>query len=363
MSGLPSGKELMSSPVRQPGQPIMSRAEKERAFIMSNVSRRLEQLNFENYFYLAKSVTFTIGLLFAVGGIILIMRGLQLTPIFAAYPFSAELIIIGGAFMIPMLCWFGYVFLLPFCSRTVGDKRKKMREQRAERKNPSLFNDMVKRAEEDSKPKPKKIRIILGWRKHEFVVDAHTVQEMCDQIEYKIGLRPGQQLFKYKNDEVNLPLDKILEDDLGYKTNTKFDLYNRGGFVWDVKSSPEHRLAQVRQGNTDEDNESVLTRSIAKFRRDPYAALRQFEIADGANSVGDISSLGKDQSTIGDGGGGGKRSLNSVAEGKTGGGRKPWDHVEETKKSGFVSFIESNSRKVAAVDSDDVSQMTEPSFV
>jgi len=341
----------------------MSRAEKERQFIMSNVSRRLEQLNFENYFYLAKSVTFSIGLLFAVAGIILIMRGLQLTPLFAAYPFNMELIIVGGAFMIPMLGWFGYVFLLPYCSRTVGEKRKKMREQRAERKNPSLFNDMVKRAEEDSKPKPKKIRIILGWRKHEFVVDAHTVQEMCDQIEYKIGLRPGQQLFKYKNEEVNLPMDKVLEDDLGYKTNTKFDLYNRGGFVWDVKSSPEHRLAQVREGNTDEDNESVLTRSIAKFRRDPYAALRQFEISDGANSVGDISSLGMDQSTIpGGGGGGGKKSVSSAAEGKAS-GRKTWDHVEETKKSGFAAYIESNSRKVAAIDSDEVSQMTEPSLV
>jgi len=368
----------MSTPIRVPALPGqkekgMTRFEKEKLFIMHNVNKRLEELNFENYFYLAKSVCFWFGFVFAILGVVLIVKGNSLTPLFAADPFDMTMIITGGCFCLPLIAWFGYVFLLPVIP-SVGRKRKLMRDMRKERKNPSLFNQMVSAAEEDSKPPVKKIRIYLMFRKHEFSVSCHTVKEMCDQIEYRTGLRPGQQLFKLKNEEVDLPLECILEDDLGIRDGTKFDLYNRGGFVYDVKVSPEHRLTLPRTGNTDDETSSVMDRSISKFKRDPHAYMRELSIEEG--STNDVSTLGKDQSTIA----GPIRPSKPYASGAASLGtgnsspdasvtepnKTAWNSPEPKKKSGFVNFL-SNSTKApgrsskVAVDDvpDDVSALTE----
>ena len=385
---LPTGAELMTSPIREPAkdgqkEKGLTRFEKEKLFILHNVSVRLQQLNFENYFYLAKSVSFWFGFLFAVAGAVLIIKGLQLTPIFAAQPFSMTLIFVGGGLCVPLLIWFWYVFMLPCCLNSVWNKRKMMREQRRERKKPGLFNDMVRQAEENSRPPVKKIRMIIMYRKHDFTISAHTVQEMCDQIEYRTGLRPGQQLFKYKNEEVTLPYESILEDDIGFKDNTKLDLYNRGGFVHDVRTSPEHRLALPHSGHSEDDAASLMTSSIGRFKRDPHSYMRELSIEEG--SMGDVSSLGKDQSTIGGGapgpvaGAGGSpsrkmgapsSSSSSLASsdadpppgprGATSSRKPAFDPLDKgKKKSGFTSFLGS-SKKVAANDvPDDVSALTE----
>jgi len=300
---LPNASEAMSLPLQvqpeaKPGKKDtggMTRFEKEKQFIIHHVNKRMGELNFENYFYLAKSVCFWVGFLFMLLGVVLIMKGNSLTPIFAADPFDLATIITGGCFCLPMLVWFMYVFCLPIIP-SVGRKRKLMREMRKERKNPSLFNQMVESAQEDSKPPVKMIRISLLFRKHVFSVSCHTVQEMCDAIEYRTGLRPGQQLFKYKNEEVTLPYEMILEDDLGIRDGTMFDLYNRGGFVHDIRSSPENRLTLPHEGHSEDDASTFMTRSISRFKRDPHSYMRELHVEDG--STGDVSSLGRDQSTI-----------------------------------------------------------------
>lgn len=349
----------MSTPIPQPVGPGqkevgMSRFEKEKIFIMHNVAKRLHELNFENYFYLAKSVTFWFGVMFAVVGIICIMRGLQLTPLFAADPFDMTYIITGGCFCVPMLLWFAYVFLLPVIP-SIGRKRKAMRDLRRERKNPSLFNDMVRKAEENSRPPVKKIRIYLMFRKAEFSVVAHTVEEMCEQIEYRTGLRPGQQLFKLSNEEVDLPLESILEDDLGISDCTRFDLYNRGGYVHDIKVSPECRMKTTRDHpDHHNDEQSIMSHTISKFKRDPYAYHKQLSVGPDEGSFAESSSPGQDLSTLSPSRG---AEIGSVAPSETHTRRSM---VEEKKKSGFEKFMQKSSKVSASYkpDHDEMSALT-----
>lgn len=355
---LPTGAELMSTPIIEQSSPsgkkdkVLTRFEKEKAFIFHNVEKRLGMLVSDRSFQLSKSLWFWFGLLSAVVGIVLILKGFQATPLFQAYNFEIIEIAIGGVFCLPFIGWFLYIYALPIVP-SVRRRRAELHLQRKERKNPGLFNDMVRKAEEDSRPPVKKIRIYLLFRKKEFNVVAHTVQEMCEQIEYRTNLRPSQQLFKFKGEELFLPLDKILEDDLHIREGTRFDLYNRGGYVVDVKTSPEHRLQLPHEGDED-DGESVLEKSLVHFRRDPKAYHKMLEIDEGGSQV---SSLGKDNSTMvshkgPDTKGKSPHSLN--------GGVRKFNQPEETKQSGFTDFLLNSSKKVvpAGNTDDDISEIT-----
>lgn len=357
---LPTGAELMSTPIVELAAPgkkdkVLTRFEKEKAFIMHNVARRLDLLVPERAFQLRKSVCFWVGILFAVIGTVLVLKGFQATPLFQAYNFNIIEISIGGVLCLPLCGWFLYVYALPIVP-SVRRRRAELHMQRKERKNPGLFNDMVRQAEENSQPPVKKIRIYLNFRKHEFNVTAHTVQEMCEQIEYRTNLRPSQQLFKYKGEELHLPLDKVLED-LQIREGTKFDLYNRGGYVVDVKTSPEHRLQLPHEGDDPDDTESIMEKSLVHFRRDPMAYHKMLEIDD---SDSQMSSLGKDNSTVMSLHKGPPSMQPQEYRKPSQGGVRKYNEPEEAKQSGFADFLVKSSKKIVPVDNadDDVSEIT-----
>lgn len=224
---LPSGLELMSRPIVDPGATVK---ERELQFVLSTVSGRLYELTFDERFELRKGIYFIFGFLSSIIGVILILAGLHLTVFFEHLPFSIVTIVFGGVFMLPMLFWMFFVFIYPYVWWPEWHRRKQMHGLRKERKKPSLFNEMVGAAQEHAKPPIKLMRVKACFRANYYPLNVSDLRDFCNKLEQEIGLPAHQQLVKYKGVEIFDP-DLRLDDGYHIEPNDVIHVYNKGGFL------------------------------------------------------------------------------------------------------------------------------------
>ena len=212
---LPTGLELMSRPIVDPG---LSRKDREILFVIENVQSRLDELVPDSRFQMVKGVLFVyslicvflysliqpsgtwfvIGVLSAVVGMVIIFAGLGYTHVFERNKFNLGVVIFGGAFGLPLFTWFIYVFVSPLLCRRIADARRIIHTKRKERKKPTLFNDMVQAAQDFTKPPIKYIRIVVLFKKKEYFFNVSTLEDLQQKFYEETGLAPHRQLIKYK---------------------------------------------------------------------------------------------------------------------------------------------------------------------
>ena len=108
---LPTGNELMSTPIVEGGVP---RQQKEIEFVMNNIETRLSSLKNDEGFQTRKWYLFSVCVIFAMGGVTLVLFGLHKTFFFEKYknkPINIPALVFGGLFMCPTFYWFYYVFI------------------------------------------------------------------------------------------------------------------------------------------------------------------------------------------------------------------------------------------------------------
>lgn len=217
----------MSGPITSGGQ---TRQEKEIEYVVESIETRLKSLRNDEYFQVRKSVTFSISVILAMGGVTLVLFGLHKTFFFQNYknqPTNIPALVFGGLFMSPMLYWFYYVFM-------PGKKEKKFRKKiamdRRERNRPTLFNQLVEEARKATEPPPRRIRVITHIRKHDYPVVASTMGELVDAIANQCGLAVERQLLRYNEEDLEIHLDKKLDEHYGMDNNARIYVYNKGGF-------------------------------------------------------------------------------------------------------------------------------------
>ena len=157
-----------------PKKKEMSRAEKEKLFIVENIKRRLVDLVPESAYDVKKGVCGVVAFLFLIAGGVLVLKSLGLTVIFASDPFNFTLLVVGCSFALPCFVWFVYIFILPnLCCGPCLDLREHrtfIHGKRKERKNPGLFNQMVGKANQHSEPPIIRTRLFAMYRKKEYVL-------------------------------------------------------------------------------------------------------------------------------------------------------------------------------------------------
>ena len=127
----------------------MTRAEKEMIFIVKNIADRLHHLSPEAKYEITKGLCGVASFLSLILATVFILKGFSLTVIFASDDPDMNFVIAGAAFGAPSVVWFTYIFIIPYipcesCKKL--NQRQSILEQRAERKKPSLFNEMVAQA-------------------------------------------------------------------------------------------------------------------------------------------------------------------------------------------------------------------------
>jgi len=144
--GLPPGDELVPFHLVKPKKE-MSRAEKEKMFIVKKIEERLGHLLPEAKYDQTKGVCGIIAFLFVVAGGVTVLKALSMTVLFASDPYDPTLFVVGCSMGTPCVIWFIYVFIWPHlpCAhcRRIKASRRFIHGQRKERKDPGLFNDMV----------------------------------------------------------------------------------------------------------------------------------------------------------------------------------------------------------------------------
>ena len=111
-------------------------------------------------------------------------------------------VVAGAAFAAPCVLWFLYIYVAPClpcgpCAR-MHQTRATIHVQRAERKKPSMFNDMIGAANEDSKPPIIRTPLFCTFRKKEYKIVCHTMEEFQEMFMFKTGVPPSRQLIKLR---------------------------------------------------------------------------------------------------------------------------------------------------------------------
>jgi len=108
--GMAPGEELLSSHLGTPKKE-MSRAEKEKMFIVKKIEERLGYLLPEARYDQTKSICGVVAFLFVVAGGVTCLKALSLTVLFAADPYDPTLLAVGASMGAPCVVWFIYVFI------------------------------------------------------------------------------------------------------------------------------------------------------------------------------------------------------------------------------------------------------------
>lgn len=255
----------------------MSRAEKEMVFIVKNIADRLGNLAPEAKYEITKGICGIFTFLSLVLGTVLVLKGFSLTVIFASDDPDMNFVIAGAAFAAPCVVWFTYIFILPYipCGpcRRIREKRRFILEQRGERKKPSLFNEMVADANEHSKPPIIRTPLFATFRKKEYKVVCHTMEEFQEIFYFKTGVPPDRQLIKLREPDGSSevfefkPEEFILDlDNRGVRKNTMFWIYTKGGYENDVMSKPELRMDIARKDGSP--LSKLLEDGVDRYKRD-----------------------------------------------------------------------------------------------
>ena len=217
---LPTGAELMSGPIPKPA---MSRQEKEIAFVVNNIFIRLKKGELEEQYEVRKGCFFCWGGLSALVAVFLILQGMSETVLFSSQQQNMTEVAIGCCLFIPILLWAFYI-LCPWKEERA--RRETIKEQVRERKDPTLFNSMVDKARESSKPPVIKVKIIAKLRKVDYAITAHNMKEFQELLEVKTGLPVARQLIKYQDEVLEFRPEQRLQEDMHFANNTRFFIYN-----------------------------------------------------------------------------------------------------------------------------------------
>ena len=256
----------------------ISRAEKEKMFIVKKIEDRLGNLLPEARYDQCKGLCGIIGFLFTVAGGVMVLKSLSQTVLFASDPYDPDLFVVGCSFGLPCIIWFIYIFIWPHlpCSHCRGIKatRSFIHGQRRERKDPSLFNNMVAAANKFSEPPIIRTRLFAMFRKEEYTIVCHTMQEFQEIFHFKTGVEPSRQLIKLREPDQSSyifefqPEEFILDlANRGVVKDTLFWIYTKGGLEVDIVSSPDYRMKLVRK--TDPVAREVLKSSVTRFNKGP----------------------------------------------------------------------------------------------
>ena len=233
---LPTGNELMSGPIKEGG---MTRQEKEIEFVMENIDGRLESLQKDEKYQTYKAILFFSCVFSAMIGVTLILFGFRQTFFFKKYSdkgIDIPAIVFGGLFCTPIFYWFYYVFIP---SKEEKRKRRTIYRDRADRRKPTLFNQLVEEARKATEPPPRRIRVLAHIRKHDYPIVASTMHEFTEAIANQCGLTVERQLLRYNDVDMVIELDKKLDVHYGLDDNARIYVYNKGGFF--TNSSPLKR--------------------------------------------------------------------------------------------------------------------------
>lgn len=255
----------------------LSRAEKERIFVVKNISKRLADLGPESHYDIKKGICGVVSALCLIAGGVIVLKATATTPIFAADEFSMTLLIIGCSFGAPCLVCCVWVFIWPYLPfswcRETRELREFVKEKRLERKAPTLFNSMVASANEHSKPPIIRTTLYAMFRKKEYTIVCHTMEEFQQIFEYKTGVPPPRQLLKLRDLDGSSevfhfkPEEFILDlEPRGVKKGTMFWIYTKGGVELDILGSPEKRMDIVRNNGPRVDE--YFRRSIARYHEE-----------------------------------------------------------------------------------------------
>ncbi len=256
----------------------MSRAEKEKMFIVKKIEERLINLLPEARYDQTKGCCGIFAFLFLVAGTVMCLKALSLTVLFASDPYDPTLLMAGACMGLPCMIWFVYIFIWPHlcCAhcRKIKANRAFVHAQRKERRDPGLFNSMVAAANKFSEPPIIRTRLFAMFRKKEYTIVCHTMQEFQEIFHFKTGVEPSRQLLKLRNPDGSSyvfefkPEEFILDlEKRGIVKDTLFWVYCKGGFELDVAKGDDYRMRPVR--STDKDVNAVLKDGVAKYNRGP----------------------------------------------------------------------------------------------
>jgi len=89
----------------------ISRAEKEKMFIVKKIEERLGHLLPEARYDQTKGICGVVAFLFVVAGGVTCLKALSMTVLFASDPYDPTLLVIGASMGAPCVVWFIYVFI------------------------------------------------------------------------------------------------------------------------------------------------------------------------------------------------------------------------------------------------------------
>jgi hypothetical protein len=257
----------------------LTRAEKEMIFIVKNIADRLTHLHPEARYEITKGICGTCSFLGLVLGGVFVLKGTATTVIFASDDFNMDFVIAGAVMATPCVIWFIYIFIMPYfpCGpcRRIRERRTGILEQRHERNQPSMFNNMVASANEHSKPPIIRTPLFAMFRKKEYKIVCHTMEEFQEIFYFKTGVPPDRQLLKLRepDDSSNVfefkPEEFILDlDARGVRKNTMFWIYTKGGFENDVSAGPQHRMEVARVDG--KGVKTLFTEVVKRYERDVH---------------------------------------------------------------------------------------------
>jgi hypothetical protein len=223
----------------------MSRKEKELVYVLTSVANRLSVIKLEQehdrfiIFYLIFS------LLSGAIGAVLLLFGLRKTVLFDFYTGKDYVAIAFGClFCLPCVLWMIHI-LFPFKSER--SLRLKLKHERKERKRPTLFNEMVEKAKKSAEPPPRKIRVIVIFRKKEYPIIGSTMRDFVEALEHQTGLPIERQVIRYQGEDLEIHLDKKLDEFYGMDNDSRLYVYNQGGyFTQDSQIKKEYEILTLK---------------------------------------------------------------------------------------------------------------------
>jgi len=201
-------------------------------------------INYIATYEIIKGIKGVIAFLSTIVSVILFLYGFQLTPVFQGMGGSWSAVYAGGAFTAPLFYWLITLYFPNICCcfqkcRKERDERREMHRLRKERKTPSLFNDMVKEAEERAKPPIKRIIIVAKMYLSYYRVKVATLEEFQIELAKLTGLEPHRQLIKLKGKEIHFP-ELRLDDGYGMNEYDELEVFNKGGYLTPYKTRDGH---------------------------------------------------------------------------------------------------------------------------
>lgn len=185
--------------------------------------------------------------------VVLFLYGFELTPVFQGMGGSWPAVYAAGVFTIPLFYWFLTLYILPHVCCCIErykkekEKRNEMHRLRRERKKKSLFNDMLKEAEEKSKPPIKKITVVAKMYLSYYRVRVATLEDFQIELAKLTGLEPHRQLIKLKGKEIHFP-ELRLDDGYGINEYDELEVFNKGGYLTPYKTRDGHTHHDLEKG-------------------------------------------------------------------------------------------------------------------